>query len=187
MAYFVTWNDIPEPVQNDIQRHRHWFVFQGALFVILGALAIALPVVTALAVEIVLGAALLASGVAKIITLGKHTSGWSSASAVLAVIVGALMLWQPWAGLLALSALAAAFLVFEGVTGVFVAFRFKPLFEWRWLFASGVVSLLLGVGAFVFYPMLGIIYIGVAVGLSLLFYGVALLMVVREMGRVWAT
>lgn len=187
MAHIVTWNDIPEPVQNDIQRHRKWFVFQGALFVIVGALATALPVATALAVEIVLGASLLIGGFAKALTVGKHGSGWSWASAILAMIIGVLMLWHPWAGLMALSALVAAFLVFEGVAEIFVAFRFKPLFEWGWLFASGVISLLLGLGAFVFFPLLGMIYIGVAVGLSLLFYGLALLMVVRELGRVWAT
>jgi uncharacterized membrane protein HdeD (DUF308 family) len=187
MAQIVTWNDIPEPVQNDIQRHRHWFVFQGALFVVVGALAIGLPVVTALALEIVLGTALLVGGLARIVTFGKHASGWSWASSICAVIIGALMLWRPWAGLVALSALVSAFLVFEGITEIFVAFRFKPLFEWGWLFASGIISLLLGIGAFVFFPLLGMVYIGVAVGLSLLFYGVALLMVVREMGRVWAT
>ena len=187
MAQIVTWNDIPEPVQNDIQRHRGWFVFQGVTFIIVGTLAIALPVATAMAVEIVLGAALLVGGLAKIVTFGKHASGWSWGSALFAILVGALMVWRPWTGLLALSALVAAFLVFEGVTEIFVAFRFKPLFEWGWLFAAGVISLLLGVGAFVFFPLLGMIYIGVAVGFSLLFYGMALLMVVREMGRVWAT
>lgn len=188
MTTIVTWNDIPEPVQNNIQRQRKWFVFQGALFVIVGVLAIILPVATALTVEIILGALLLAGGLAKAATsISKHAFGWSWASAVFAIITGALMLWRPWTGLLALSALVAVFLVFEGVSEIFVAFRFKPLFEWGWLFASGIISLLLGIGAFILFPLVGMIYIGVAVGVSLLFYGVALLRVVRELGRVWAT
>lgn len=189
MAHIVvTWNDIPEPLQNDIQRHRKWFVFQGALFVIVGALAIILPIATALTLGAVLGALLLVGGIVKALTsIGRHASGWSWASAILAIITGGLMMWNPWAGLLALSALVAVFLVFEGITEIFVAFRFKPLFEWGWLLASGVISLILGIGAFVFFPLVGMLYVGIAVGISLLFYGMALLMVVRELGRVWAT
>lgn len=189
MAHIVvTWNDIPEPLQNDIQRHRKWYVFQGALFVIVGVLAIILPITTALAGGIVLGALLLVGGIAKAVTsIGRHASGWSWASALLAIVTGGLMLWSPWAGLLALSALVAVFLVLDGITEIFVAFRFKPLFDWGWLLASGVISLILGIGAFVFFPLGGMLYVGIAIGASLLFYGVALLVVARELGRVWAT
>ncbi|HEX5055892.1 MAG TPA: DUF308 domain-containing protein [Gammaproteobacteria bacterium] len=186
MAHVMTWEDIPVNTRQQIRSHRGWYTFQGILYIVAGALAVILPIATALAVEILLGVLLLAGGISKVIASignGKRESAWSWTSAILAVLTGGLMLWHPWAGLAALSALVTVFLVFDGIAEIFFAFRFKPLSGWGWLLTSGIVSLLLGLSGIFLFPLLGMVYIGISVGVSLMIYGISLLTVVGRLGQ----
>lgn len=178
----TTWENVPQESRNRFRRRRKWYILQGILYVAAGTLAIILPLATALAVEILLGALLFVGGISKAVTsIGKQESGWYWASALLAILTGGLMLWNPWAGLVALSALVAVFLVLEGVLEIFYAFRFKPLPGWAWLLSSGIISLLLGLAAFVLFPLIGMLYIGIILGISLLLYGAALLILLGRL------
>lgn len=186
MTRVITWEDIPEDTKQQIRSHRGWYIFQGIVYTVAGILAVVLPIATALTVEILLGVVLFIGGGAKIVTSignGKRESAWSWTSAGLAILAGGLMLWYPWAGLVALSALVTVFLVFEGITEIFFAFRFKPLKAWGWILASGILGLVLGLSGIILFPLLGMIYIGVAVGVNLLFYGIALLTLIGGMRR----
>lgn len=81
--------------------HDHWVLYlvEGVVLVVLGATAIALPLLATLAVTIFLGwLILLSGGVGLITTLwARRAPGfwWSLLSAVLAVVVGVLLLARP--------------------------------------------------------------------------------------------
>ena len=99
----------------------HWklFLIEGIILVLLGVLAVMLPLLAGLAVTILFGWLFLISGIAGLITTFamRHAPGfwWSLASAVLGIIVGLLLLAQPVEGLLTLTFVLIAFFILEGV------------------------------------------------------------------------
>src|SRR5208283_3436176 len=80
--------------------HDQWafYLTEGILLLVLGLLAILVPQVATLSVTIVIGAAFFAGGVAGLVSTftGRRAPGfwWSLASAVLAIVVGFLLLVQ---------------------------------------------------------------------------------------------
>jgi uncharacterized membrane protein HdeD (DUF308 family) len=64
--------------------------------------------------------------------------------------------------------------VAEGVWKIVVSFRYKPAIGWKWLLASGVLSLVLGLLIWSQCPVSGIWAVGVLVGVNLLGTGLAL-------------
>jgi uncharacterized membrane protein HdeD (DUF308 family) len=84
-----------------------------------------------------------------------------------------MLLW-PAGGINTLVVLMGAFLLAEGFVEIFLSLAFRPLFRWGAFLVSGIMSLILGTLIFV-YPVTGIIFIAIAIGLSMIFYGLSLL------------
>ena len=84
--------------------HEHWVLFlvEGVVLVVLGATAIVIPVIATLAATIVLGWLFLVSGIMGLVTTFwmRQAPGfwWSLISAVLGIVVGALLLASPLRG-----------------------------------------------------------------------------------------
>ena len=141
--------------EQELRNHKGKYIFQGTVFMILGILAAALPAATALSVELLIGVVLLLSGIFQLIlTLKSKMHWWSILSAVLSISVGIVMLWKPMAGLLAVVTLLAIFMTLEGLFQLFLAFEFRPLRNWGWMFFSGLVTLLLAVVLWLGFPPL---------------------------------
>lgn len=168
--------EISANITQHISDHRGWYIFQGIAFIIAGILAIILPGVTAIGFGLVIGALLLASGIIQAIaSFSSKSHWWSLASALLSLVVGALIIFNPVAGTIALATILAIFLFLEGITELFLAFQLKPIKNWGWLLLSGVVSLVLAVIVFAGWPGASVVLLGVLIGINLLFYGSALL------------
>ena len=101
--------------EQELRRHKGKYVFQGTVFIILGILAAILPVATTLSVELLIGAVLLLSGIFQLaLSLKSNMHWWSLLSAALSITIGTVMIWKPFAGLLAIVALMVIFLMMEG-------------------------------------------------------------------------
>ena len=163
--------------------HAHWRIFltEGILLMILGVLAIVVPNVATLAVEILIGWLLLISGIAGLIaTLRMRYApgfGWSLLSAVIAVAAGVVLLLWPLSGALSLTLVLTAFLTVEGVASILYALEHKRELSGRWglMLFSGLVDLVLAGMIFAGFPATAAWAIGLLMGINLVFGGSAVI------------
>jgi uncharacterized membrane protein HdeD (DUF308 family) len=181
---------INQPNINRAQRtvanalHQHWklFLVEGAVLLILGALAVMLAPIATLAVTIVLGWLLLASGVMGLITTFwmRQVPGfwWALLSALLGAVVGIMLLAAPLRGAFSLTIVLVAFFIIEGVVSIMYAFdhRRELSGRWGWMLVSGVVDLVLGAMIYNGLPSTAAWAIGLLVGINMIFGGWALIL-----------
>jgi uncharacterized membrane protein HdeD (DUF308 family) len=173
--------------------HEHWklFLVEGILLVVLGLIAIVIPPVATLAVEILVGWLFLISGVMGLITTFwmRQAPGfwWALLSAVLGIGAGIVLLAWPLSGALSLTLILIVFFTIEGVASIMFALEHKRELTGRWGFmlASGIVDLVLAGIIFVGLPGTAAWAIGLLVGINMVFGGSALIamaMHARDLG-----
>ena len=163
--------------------HRHWVLYlvEGVVLVVLGATAMVLPPLATLAVTILLGWLFLVSGVMGLITTFwmRQAPGfwWALVSAVLGIVVGALLLALPVSGAFSLTIVLVAFFIIEGVASIMFALDHKRELSgrWGWMLVSGLVDLVLGAMIFAGLPSTAAWAIGLLVGINMVFGGSALI------------
>src|SRR3984957_4433148 len=104
--------------------HEHWvmFLIEGIVLVVLGLLAIVVPPIATLAVEILIGWLFLVSGVVGLVTTFwmRHAPGfwWALLSAVLGIGAGIVLLAWPLSGVLSLTLILIVFFTIEGIATI---------------------------------------------------------------------
>jgi len=162
----------------------HWMLFliQGLVMAILGLLAVAAPVAATLAVDIYAGWLFLISGIVGIVTLFTRQSVtsflWTLIAAVLALVVGVLLIWRPAAGVLSLTLLLIGFFIAEGIVQILAAFKYRSAIgnAWTWMLLSGIVDLVLAAIILKGWPGTATWTLGLLVGINLFMSGLALVM-----------
>jgi len=162
--------------------HAHWVIFliEGIVLILLGLLAIALPMLATLAVAILFGWLLLVSGLMGLITSiwMRRAPGflWSLLSALLGIAAGVVLLWWPVSGAFSLTVILTAFLTVEGILSIMYALDHKRDLSGRWgmMLLSGVVDLILAAMIFLGLPATAAWALGLLVGINLVFGGSAL-------------
>lgn len=154
-----------------------WFVALGVALIILGVVCILGEMETTLITVIVLGWFLIVSGIVALLHAFR-TRTWSGfflylLSAVLRAVTGFLLIRYPLIGAFSLTLLLASLFIVGGVFRAVGAasLRFP---RWGWTAASGVVGLLLGVLLLAQLPTSSLWFLGLAVGIDLIFEGTAL-------------
>jgi uncharacterized membrane protein HdeD (DUF308 family) len=166
-----------------VSLNRHWrmFLTEGIVLLVLGLFAIVLPPIATLAVEILVGWLLLASGIMGLIstfrTRGAPGFALSLVSALIALAAGIVLLTWPLSGTVSLTLVVSVFLLFEGVVSIALSLRHRADFSGRWtmLLLSGIVDILLAVIIFAGMPGTAAWAIGVLVGINLIMGGGALI------------
>ena len=162
--------------------HAHWVIFliEGIVLIVLGLMAVAVPMLATLAVAILIGWLLLVSGGVGLITSiwMRRAPGflWSLLSAILGIVAGVVLLWWPVSGALSLTVILTAFLTVEGILSIMYALEHKRDLSGRWgmMLLSGVVDLFLAAMIFLGLPATAAWAIGLLVGINLVFGGSAL-------------
>src|SRR5258705_519420 len=163
--------------------HEHWrlFLTEGVILFILGVLAIVVPPIATIAVEVLIGWLLLMSGIVGLIATFRTRSApgfwWSLLSAVIGTVAGIVLLAWPLSGPLSLTLILTVFLVLEGVVSILYALEHKRELSGRWsmMLFSGVVDLFLAAIIFAGLPGTAAWAIGLLVGINLVFGGSALI------------
>jgi uncharacterized membrane protein HdeD (DUF308 family) len=163
--------------------HAHWVLFlvEGVVLLVLGATAIALPLLATLALTIVFGWLFLVSGVIGLSTtfMMRQAPGfwWSMISAVVGIAVGLLLLASPLSGAISLTILLVVFFIIEGAASIMLALDHKRELsgKWGWMLASGIVDLVLAAFIFAGLPSTAAWAIGLLVGINMVFGGSALI------------
>jgi uncharacterized membrane protein HdeD (DUF308 family) len=178
-----------EPDIEHIQRavatslHEHWVLFlvEGLVLVVLGLIAIMVPPIATLAVEILFGWLFLISGITGLITTFwmRHAPGfwWALLSAVLGIAAGIVLLAWPLSGVLTLTLILIVFFSIEGIITVMYALDHKRELSgrWGWMLASGIVDLIVAGIILAGLPSTAAWAIGLLVGINMVFGGSALI------------
>lgn len=162
---------------------RHWVLslIEGAVLGMLGLLAILVPRVASIAVTLIIGWALLLSGVLGLgaTVCARHVAGfsWSLVSAIVAMVAGGLLLGWPVQGTFSITAVVISFLLLEGVVSVMYAIEHRKGLSgrWGWMLASGIVDLALGGILFAGLPGTAAWALALLVGINMIFGGWALI------------
>ena len=161
----------------------HWklFLTEGIILTILGLLAIAVPPLATLAVEIFIGWLFLISGIAGLITTfgARQAPGfwWSLLSAVLGIAAGLILLVWPIRGIGALTVLLIVFFIIEGVLSIMYALEHKRELtgQWGWMLTSGIIDLVLAAIILLGLPGTAVWALGLLVGINMLFGGTSMI------------
>jgi len=174
-------DQLQSAVANSLHAHWRFFLTEGIILLVLGALAIVVPQIATIAVDVLIGWLLLMSGIVGLITTLRTRSapgfGWSLASAAIGIVAGIVLLAWPLSGALSLTLILTVFLVLEGVVTILYAFEHKRELSGRWgvmLFSGGVDLILAGI-IFAGLPGTAAWAIGLLVGINLVFGGSALI------------
>jgi uncharacterized membrane protein HdeD (DUF308 family) len=159
----------------------HWklFLFQGAVMIILGVLAVGAPMLATLFVDIYVGWLLLIAGVVGLIALFSthqmHAFVWSLVTAAVSVAVGALLIWKPVEGAVSLTLVLTGFFIVEGVFQSTIAIAYRQVLAgtWGWMLMSGLSDLVLAAIIIAGWPGTAIWALGLLVGVNLLMSGCA--------------
>jgi uncharacterized membrane protein HdeD (DUF308 family) len=172
-----------ERIQATISKslHEHWklFLVEGAILLILGLVAVMVPIVATVAVEIIVGWLILVSGIVGLVTTFymRRAPGfwWSLFSALIGTAAGVVLLLWPLNGALSLTLILTVFLAFEGVVSIMFAFDHRRELSGRWgmMLLSGIVDLILAGFIFSGLPGTAAWAIGLLVGINLVFGGTA--------------
>ena len=158
---------------------KNWllFLFQAALMIGAGLLALIYPLFSSFALAKFLGWVLVVMGIAQVISLIKSTKVphfWLQlVSSALAIIVGYLFIRNPGTGVGTLALLMIVFFMVEGMSKIVFSLSVRPLKNWGWVLASGVLGVI-----FALYlmsnPALTLVLLGVFIGIQLISEGFAI-------------
>ena len=174
--------------------HDHWILFaiEGAALILLGLLAIVIPSIASANVTVVLGWLFLVSGAIGLATTywARQAPGfwWSLVSALLAIVVGAVLIANKsqdlYGGLMGwpfekvgpLRLILVLFFLVEGGASIMFAFEHQRQFSgrWAWMLASGVVDIVLASIIIFDLPGTSAWTMGLLVGINMILGGVAL-------------
>jgi uncharacterized membrane protein HdeD (DUF308 family) len=167
-----------EAMRETVKRYSLWYLVQSGLMILAGILALVYPAMSSVAVVLFLGWLLIVGGILQGISLiGAHhvPHFWLQlVSVVLFVIVGILFLRNPAESLVTLTLLLIVLFMVEGISKVIFALTIRPLANWGWVLASGIVGILLAFYLWANIPITAIWLIGVLLGIELICEGIAL-------------
>jgi uncharacterized membrane protein HdeD (DUF308 family) len=169
-----------EAITNSLHAHWKFFLIEGIVLVILGLIAVCVPPLATVTVEILIGWLILLSGVLGLVmtfqTRGTPGFGWSLLSAIVGILVGIVLLIWPLSGVFSLTVMLTVFLVLEGAVSIMyaLAHRREKSSRWEMMLVSGIVDLILAGLILAGLPGTAAWAIGLIVGINLFFGGVAL-------------
>jgi uncharacterized membrane protein HdeD (DUF308 family) len=166
-----------------IEPYRHsnysWkgLIALGILMVILGIIALNIPVASSIGLAWMMGALFFANGVIQFIhsIRYRNTSGTVGRFllSALSLVAGLIVLRNPVSGTMGITLALTFFLLVESVGKWMLAADLRPNRGWGWLFFSSAVSFLLGMYLIATFPVNSLIVPGIFFGIDLIFYGMA--------------
>lgn len=149
----------------------------GVALIVLGIVAIAVPLFAGAIVTSLFGVLLLLAGVAHLIY------AWSARGAgshllmglvgVVYLLVGIYLILHPARALVTLTLLLAMYFLVEGAVELVVYFRTRTGHHAGWMLWNGLVTLILAVVILAQWPFSSVWVLGTLVGISLLMSGIA--------------
>ncbi len=150
----------------------------GTLFILFGLAGILFPSMMSLTTTILVGYLMLFAGIsAGMMTYKSNREDWMGWLKSFVLVLSSLFIvFYPVQGAAALGLVFAIYFFTDAFASFSLAFSLRPQKIWLvWLF-NAITSLALGVLFVIGWPMSSLLLIGILVGISLLFDGIALLL-----------
>lgn len=168
------------PIPILVKKSLGWSIAMSILMIVAGLLAIVLPFLAGVAVNVFVGWMLIFSGALHIVFAWHRRGGggvvWESLLAVLYLFIGGFILFRPLLGLVSLTLGLAIYLFVEAALEFTLSFILRPAPGWGWLLFDGIITLLLALLIWKTWPWSTAWAIGTLVGISMLFSGTSRLM-----------
>ena len=152
-----------------------WIVTLGAVYVIVGFIALGSVVVATVASVLVVGVAMIVAGIAEVINAFQVKS-WGkfllwALLGVLYVIAGFVTFENPLLAAALLTLVLGTSLVASGIMRIILAFSMKRETPWIWVAVSGIITLLLGLLILAHWPINSVYILGLLLGIDLIIAG----------------
>ncbi len=160
-----------------LKRFRMLSLIVGGLLIVAGIAGMAVPQFISALASVFLGWLLVTAGILSAYL--AFLSHWRSMIAwlkpVLLILIGALFLFYPVSGVLTLALLLTVYLMLDAYGSLGLAYELYPLRGWGWMTFNGICSLLLAALLIFAWPAGSAVLLGLYIGISLFFDGLALL------------
>jgi len=167
-----------EAMRETVRRYSLLYLVQGILMVVTGVLALIYPWIASIAIVRLLGWFLIISGIFQgigVIGARQVPYFWLELiSAVLAIVIGLLLLRHTDAGLLFFSVLFIVYFMVEGIVKAIFALTIRPFPNWGWVLASGLLGIVLSFYLWANLSTVSEWMLGVLFGILLVVEGAAL-------------
>jgi uncharacterized membrane protein HdeD (DUF308 family) len=174
--------------RNELHRAAAWSMVVSVLLIVVGAIAIAMPMIVGIAITALFGWLLIFAG---ILHLALAWGGGRSAAVIWEILlglvygaVGVYMLVNPLVGLESLTLVVAIYLLFEGVLEVILSLQVRPAPGASWLLFDSLLTLVLAILVSSTWPSSSAWVVGTVVGISMLLSGITRLMFANSVRRV---
>lgn len=152
----------------------------GVLLILLGMLAVASPLMAAVAVNVVIAWLIVIAGVVHLI-VAFHTREagrliWRLLVGLAYIAFGLYLIARPAVGVASLTLVLASLFLVEGVLNIAMFFQARSVQGSGWVLFDGIITLLLGLMIYVQWPSSSVWAIGTLVGVSLIISGVTRVM-----------
>lgn len=165
-------------MRDTVRQNSTLYLVQAAVLIIAGMAAIIFPAISSAVFVILLGWLLIISGVVQAVGLigsTKVPNFWLQLiSVVLAIWVGVLLLRHVGEGMVVITLLLIIFLMIDGVSKIVFALTVRPMTNWGWVLASGVLGVVLSLFLWASMPVTALWLIGLILGIQLISVGVAI-------------
>lgn len=162
------------PGMDEARHNWGWVLTLGILLFILGLFATSAAITTTMLTVLVIGSLLLIAGVFEIASAFRnaHYGGfWMHLFAgLLDIVCGALLVRYPGVGAMTLTLILSIFFLVGGAMQTVSALMIN-LPNGGWAVLSGVVDVILGIFLLSAWPVSGLWFLGLAVGIGLIFKG----------------
>ncbi len=158
------------------KRFQKFSLIAGILLIVVGIAGAILPQIMSLVVTAFLGWMLITGGVLTgyLAFLGRGRSMIAFLKPVLLIVTGAMFIFYPLAGMAALALLLSVYLLLDAFGGFGLAYDLYPMRGWGWMAFNGLMSFVLAMVLFIGWPVTSPLMVGLFIGISLFFDGLAL-------------
>jgi len=161
-----------------VEKYKKQAKIAGVLFIVLGLIGIIYPAVTSFAVVIFVSWLMLIAGLfAGYFTYVTDKSDWSGwLKSIVLIGVALYMLLSPLGGIATLGLLFSIYFFMDAFSGFMLSSSLYPGKGWGLWAINAVLSLVMAIIFVVNWPFSSMFLVGLLVGFSLFFDGIALLM-----------
>jgi uncharacterized membrane protein HdeD (DUF308 family) len=164
-----------EKLKESIERYNGLYIASSILMIVVGVMAIVLPLAAGIGVAIFVSWLIFLIGIAHLIyAFAARSAGgvvWRLLLGILYVAGGAYLAFHPAVSLVSLTLVLSAILFAEGIMLIFTYFSTRKLPGSGWTLFDGIVTLLLSLMIGLGWPSASAWAIGTIVGINFLFSG----------------
>jgi uncharacterized membrane protein HdeD (DUF308 family) len=163
----------------ELRRNWGWILAFGCISILVGMFAVIYSMVFTLVTVLFLAGILFAMGVIEAIYAFRHRERghitWLLLEALLAIVIGLLLVQSPQRGAIVLTMLLATYFIVAGIFRIVAALVLR-LPNWGWTLANGIITMGLGIVVWGGWPVSALWVLGLFIGITMIFNGWARVM-----------